>query len=89
VFNRERKLTWICTIAIMTIFSLYVGAVLWLIPHNKIPCSCGGIIRFMSWKTHLFFNIVSTLFAVLGLNYTRKIKSMHFETRGLKINYTK
>jgi uncharacterized membrane protein YphA (DoxX/SURF4 family) len=50
---------------LMGIFSLYVGYMVIFIPH--VPCSCGGVIRHMSWRDHLLFNIACTLLAGLGV----------------------
>jgi putative oxidoreductase len=24
---------------------------------NKVPCSCGGVLKFLGWKAHLYFNL--------------------------------
>ena len=33
----------------------------------KTPCSCGGVIKAMGWKTHLVFNLFFLTAAVLAL----------------------
>lgn len=47
---------------LMTIFAAYVGLML-LSDKTKLPCSCGGVIKAMSWNQHLYFNI---FFMLLG-----------------------
>ncbi|KQS36850.1 MauE/DoxX family redox-associated membrane protein [Pedobacter sp. Leaf194] len=48
--------------ALLTAFTAYVFLV--LIGHfAKMPCSCGGILAFLSWRSHLIFNMV-----FLGIN---------------------
>jgi hypothetical protein len=32
-----------------------------------IPCSCGGILQNMTWKTHLVFNIGLVLLSIAGI----------------------
>jgi putative oxidoreductase len=55
---------------LMLLFTLYVGYMLAFVPTNSLPCSCGGIIKEMSWKQHLVFNIVFTAIALVGLRYS-------------------
>ena len=55
---------------LMLAFTLYVGYMILFIPH--LPCSCGGIIKYKSWKQHLVFNIAFTLLAALGALIERK-----------------
>src|SRR5688572_24360142 len=43
---------------LMAVFTLYIVAILTLSP--EVPCSCGGILDQMGWKSHLVFNIVFT-----------------------------
>lgn len=50
---------------LLLIFTVYVSLV---ISHSFewIPCSCGGVLKSMSWETHLVFNIGFTLLALTG-----------------------
>lgn len=52
-------------LGLMTIFTLYIGAILLLDDH--IPCSCGGIIELLSWKGHLVFNGICIGLAATGI----------------------
>jgi len=72
--KKEQRLGWVATIILMSLFTLYVAAILIFIPHKDIPCSCGGIIRFMSWRSHLIFNVFSTGLAIVGLIFSRRLK---------------
>ncbi|TWR26780.1 hypothetical protein FPZ42_07010 [Mucilaginibacter achroorhodeus] len=41
---------------LMTVFTGYIALVLlgfW----DRVPCSCGGVLKNMSWKTHFIFNL--------------------------------
>lgn len=40
-------------------FEFYIGLLLVISPH--LPCTCGGIISTMGWKSHLVFNAVLIL----------------------------
>jgi len=39
-------------------------------PH--LPCSCGGVIRELSWRDHLFFNVCFTVLAAVGISVEKK-----------------
>jgi hypothetical protein len=52
---------------LMTVFTLYVGAM--LLFQSKLSCSCGGVIALMTWKQHLIFNFFFTCFSWTALIY--------------------
>jgi hypothetical protein len=62
---------------IMIMFTAYIIAILNF--SEYVPCSCGGVLQHMSWKTHLAFNIAFVLLASLSI--------LHLETN--KIQATK
>jgi putative oxidoreductase len=41
---------------LMLLFTGYIGLVL-LNVFDRVPCSCGGVIRHMGFKAHFFFNL--------------------------------
>jgi len=43
------------SLLLLTVFTIYIMLIL-LGFFDKIPCSCGGVLKEMSWKTHLLFN---------------------------------
>jgi len=60
------KLTGLYTsAAILTIFTLYLIYMLMYTP--KLPCSCGGVLKNMSWKQHVFFNTGFILLSLTGI----------------------
>ena len=56
--------------ALMLIFTLYLGYMILFSP--KLPCSCGGVLKQMSWNQHLIFNIFFLLLALTGIWLERK-----------------
>lgn len=56
---------------LMVVFTLYLSYMLIFTP--KLPCSCGGVIKYMSWSQHLLFNIFFTALAFLGIRLTRNV----------------
>lgn len=52
--------------ALMAMFTGYVGLALagfW----DEVPCSCGGVLRNLSWTAHFFFNLFFLAVALCGL----------------------
>lgn len=43
------------SLILMIVFTFYIGYMLLFSPH--LPCSCGGVIRQLTWKQHLLLNI--------------------------------
>lgn len=70
VIRKYRQKGLLLAFAIMVVFTLYVGYV--LLFESKLPCSCGGVLKVMSWKEHFLFNVsVSILSLVTFLSYTK------------------
>ncbi|MGX5816763.1 MauE/DoxX family redox-associated membrane protein [Chitinophaga lutea] len=79
LFSRTRRSGFWLSLLLMTAFTLYVAYV--ILFASKWPCTCGGIIRDLSWPQHLAFNIVFTLLAVLGLRLSRRGDGGRMERR--------
>lgn len=62
---RFRKIGLWSSLALMTIFTMYIGYMVIYIPH--LPCSCGGVIKYLSWRQHLAFNTFFTGLAALAI----------------------
>lgn len=54
-------------LAAFTTYLLYM-----LRSHKHLPCSCGGLIAFMSWRGHVTFNSVFMLLSLTGILLNRK-----------------
>lgn len=51
---------------LMAVFTGYIALVLagyW----QRVPCSCGGVLKNMSWRAHLFFNLFFLLLSLAAL----------------------
>ena len=49
----------------MVAFLLYVGIVVG--SGVQLPCSCGGVIKYLTWQQHIYFNLAFTLIALCGI----------------------
>ncbi|RZM24702.1 MAG: hypothetical protein EOO88_21925 [Pedobacter sp.] len=70
VWHRTRKLGLYLSLLLMAAFTTYVSLVI-AGYFGPAPCSCGGIISALGWKSHLLINI-TFLCLVLYLLYTKK-----------------
>jgi putative oxidoreductase len=46
----------VLSLTLLIIFTVYIVLILTGI-NSKAPCSCGGVLNFLNWKTHLLFNL--------------------------------
>ncbi|WP_089784819.1 MauE/DoxX family redox-associated membrane protein [Chitinophaga sp. YR573] len=53
------------SLALMILFTLYVSYVLFFT--SSRPCTCGGIIRNLTWPQHLLFNLFFLILSILGI----------------------
>jgi hypothetical protein len=73
-FRSSRQIGLWFSILLMTAFSCYVIIVL---SGNNKPCSCGGVMAFMSWTQHLYFNIFFLTAAIAALCYHKIISRVN------------
>ena len=68
---KYRKYGLIGATVLMALFTGYVSAMVFT--QETLPCSCGGLIKYLSWKQHFFFNIFFTLLGVVGIILQQKL----------------
>jgi hypothetical protein len=66
LFEYTRLLGLYASLVVMVIFTIYTGIVL-LHFFPYIPCSCGGVIRHLTWSQHLILNLFFIFISVLGI----------------------
>lgn len=69
-FESTRKAGFYATGSLMILFTGYIGYM--LLFSNQLPCSCGGVLKYLSWRAHLGFNIGWILLAAIGLKLIEK-----------------
>lgn len=69
---KTRKLGLYSSLIIMTLFTIYVGGILSFAKHK--PCTCGGILRELSWRQHLVVNIILTGLALTAIILSKQKK---------------
>ena len=66
ILDRTRMTGFIASLVLMTLFTVYTGSVL-LHFFAYVPCSCGGVIRKLSWPQHMVFNLFFVTISVIGI----------------------
>src|SRR5690349_12770453 len=61
-----RTLGLILSSILMLTFTMYIAYMVFALSKRNLPCSCGGVVSWLSWKSHLTFNTVSTAAAMIG-----------------------
>lgn len=60
-----RKVGLQMSLMLLIAFEVYIaGMVFW---GGTLPCACGGVISFMSWRIHLLFNLIFVAISILLL----------------------
>lgn len=66
IFDTTRLLGLYASLLLMVAFTFYTGVVLMHF-FKYIPCSCGGIIKNLSWGEHLVLNLFFVLISLIGI----------------------
>ena len=65
-----KKIGLIASLGLMTVFTIYL--IYMINSGSKLSCSCGGIVSALSWRQHIWFNILFIILAIIGLKTYKK-----------------
>jgi putative oxidoreductase len=84
IAERTRLAGLYASLILMMLFTTYTAAIL-LQLFAYIPCSCGGVIRKLSWTQHMIFNLFFVAISVLGiiLQRSKHSKSIYITKNSL------
>lgn len=85
-FPRTRLWGLYSALALMTGFTVYLAYMIFFTPH--LPCSCGGVLKQMTWNQHLVFNIFFLLLSLTGVVLQRKQLRKETETEPSPVVFT-
>jgi uncharacterized membrane protein YphA (DoxX/SURF4 family) len=71
LFERTRLLGLYTSFGFMTLFTIYSIFILFNF-FGRIPCSCGGVIKKLTWKQHVVFNLFFMALSVWGIILQRR-----------------
>jgi len=66
VFEYSRLPAFYASLTLMILFTIYAAAIL-LHFFPRIPCSCGGVIRKLTWRQHLVLNLFFVALSAFGI----------------------
>ena len=66
ISKSTRRIGFYFSAILMLIFTTYMGLVL-LNVFDRVPCSCGGVIKYMQFSTHFLFNLFFLALSAIGL----------------------
>jgi putative oxidoreductase len=72
-FAKTQLYGFILSALMMTVFTGYIALIL-LGFYSRIPCSCGGVIKQLTWTQHLLFNLFFLILAITGALFEWKNK---------------
>jgi putative oxidoreductase len=56
IFEKTRMIGLYASLVLMSLFTVYTALVLFHV-FEYVPCSCGGVIKHLTWPQHLLFNL--------------------------------
>jgi hypothetical protein len=87
IFERTRMAGFYASLVLMSLFTIYTGSVL-LHFFQYIPCSCGGVIKKLSWPQHMVFNLFFVAISIAGIIIQYR-KSTHRHSSPKTFSYEK
>lgn len=78
LFEKSRLLGLYASLILMGLFTVYTALVL-LHAFEYVPCSCGGVIKHLTWPQHLIFNIFFLMMAFIAIRLYRQMKPNQYQ----------
>ncbi|WP_412468787.1 MauE/DoxX family redox-associated membrane protein [Pedobacter sp. KLB.chiD] len=66
IYDKTRLIGLYASLVLMSLFTIYTALVL-LHVFAYVPCSCGGVIKHLSWPQHLLFNLFFVLITSIAI----------------------
>jgi putative oxidoreductase len=73
VYRPTRQIGFYSSAILMLVFTGYIGLVL-LNVFDRVPCSCGGVIRHMGFGAHFVINLFFLVLSMLGVYMSNREK---------------
>jgi hypothetical protein len=64
----------IASVILITLFTIYLLYMIAFTPN--LPCSCGGVIKLLTWPQHIVFNVFFIFLSLTGIILYRRAKSL-------------
>lgn len=76
--GKARQIALRVSVIMMGIFTLYLILMLLFVPNSL--CHCGGVIKSMSWTTHLIFNLIWLGAGILAIKKLNNYKRLNLKS---------
>ena len=63
-------------LGLLTVFTVYLFIM--LLSGVNLPCSCGGVIKYLSWKAHVIFNLFFIALTAVGIFFQKNANTSPF-----------
>ena len=74
-----------CSAIILCVFTGYL--IVMVLYKSNLPCSCGGVIKNLSWKQHIIFNLFFLALSVTGIILKKSSDNIsHISKRELRFS---
>lgn len=73
LFEKHILIALYASLSLMILFTSYIIMVLNF--SDSIPCSCGGVLSNLGWKSHIIFNCTFIFIALIGIIIYKKHQS--------------
>jgi uncharacterized membrane protein YphA (DoxX/SURF4 family) len=76
LLSKTRKLAgFFWSSGLLILFTLYILLLLHF--NHNVPCSCGGVLQFLTWKQHVWFNLFFIAVGFTGIVFTKRAMKMN------------
>lgn len=72
LFSKTRFAGFILSSFLMLLFTGYIALVLSGF-YDRVPCSCGGVLKQLGWQAHFWFNLFFLSISALGIYLERRL----------------
>ena len=83
LFNRTRLSGLIFSFILMSLFTGYISMVIFGF-YQRVPCSCGGVLKNLGWQAHFWFNVVFLVMSGYAVYLIRPVGTFSFRRRKIK-----
>lgn len=66
LLEKYRYRGFILSLMALSIFTSYIGYLILFVPN--LPCSCGGVLKELSWRNHIIFNLFFIILNLVSLH---------------------
>jgi putative oxidoreductase len=87
LFNRTKNVGLWSSLVLMSFFTIYIAAIL-LNFFDRVPCSCGGVIKQLGWTNHLYFNLFFVGISICGLWLIKRQRRMETYAEANRVVFT-